>query len=984
MDNIWYHGTPDVRELQEEGGFTQRYIDIDYVDDIDGWRSTQDAMKVARESGNDEEYFKLLEKAGTFRKKAKIRKPVFLTDIYSVAKTYADPQRAFDYQNSVEKVLKVTIKPGKGVTINAPGSRFRFIDIDNVRRGFLEAGVDGDELDLDIDKLNFALGVDSGIRTNDIAALADWLGFDYVDVVGVLDSYHGGKTKSTVRMVMDPNNISIVKDGIDEGLSNFVRRVIRESIILENAGQAEKVLRMNDVPLDDPDYLEFKQKISQNNNIGYLGFIVKLSTNNRFQKVLANDIYDLIIANKNILNKLPKPLMKYDDYGNLRKDLDGSVKLQLINKLSKKLTNEKIKNELVNYVDDVDFINNIEFFLKARSADRKEFMEKTDKYQTAKEFVDEFATFVNELRLGFKYGIVLNKVSSMDDSEIKVLLADESRQMILARILKYSASREIGSKSWCIVGEESQFNDYTKGGNNYQYFLFNFNSDIPANEKMIAFTMDKDNQVTASHDRYDKEFEGPVAYLSKLGIMPKVYEINSRERVKYDLDLLGQVVNRGNYSYDYIDDKYILKAFQNKKWDKKDGKEVIEVEKDKDYWHKLKVVSKKFLKYILNGNNLDILIGKFENYPENVYSHDSAGIAYKNTVNIVQTALHDVDKSIDKNLLVDTMKKVYMSNFEISKDTKWAIMHFLKDNGVDVLKLSQQVKSKTGQDLTNMEFAMLNKQGENLRPNIQNKLAAIRRGEDVNMNIAEINYAIENGFTDIIKKYYQSMLPGFTENQLSYEDMQVYQKLGMLDQVEGVLSQKANIHGDDVLNSIEKSVVDISGRKASIKEVRGLVRRVIRESFIEDISNEAIAYHVSPNEFSEFDSSLVGSRQGAHRKSEKDRGIFFTKDQWSIDWMKDVIARDSVPSYVYKCKLTYNKPYTLNDFYSMINSFRGEGYGENLVKRVGNWNAYDSETEEILKDALGGGYDSIVFGDFIVVFDGSQVEILDVDISEVK
>ena len=383
MDNIWYHGTPDVRELQEDGGFTQRHIDIEYVDDIDGYRSTQDAMRVARESGNDEEYFKLLEKVGSFRKKAKIRKPVFLTDIYSVAKTYADPQRAFDYQNSVEKVLKVTIKPGKGVTINAPGSRFRFIDIDNVRRGFLEAGVDGDELDLDIDKLNFALGVDSGIRTNDIAALADWLGFDYVDVVGVLDSYHGGKTKSTVRMVMDPNNISIVKDGIDEGL-------------------------------------------------------------------------------------------------------------------------------------------------------------------------------------------------------------------------------------------------------------------------------------------------------------------------------------------------------------------------------------------------------------------------------------------------------------------------------------------------------------------------------------------------------------------------------------------------------------------------KGFVRRVIRESFIEDISNEAIAYHVSPNEFSEFDSSLVGSRQGAHRKSEKDRGIFFTKDQWSIDWMKDVIARDNVPSYVYKCKLTYNKPYTLNDFYSMINSFRGEGYGENLVKRVGNWNAYDSETEEILKDALGGGYDSIVFGDFIVVFDGGQVEILDVDVSEAE
>ena len=177
------------------------------------------------------------------------------------------------------------------------------------------------------------------------------------------------------------------------------------------------------------------------------------------------------------------------------------------------------------------------------------------------------------------------------------------------------------------------------------------------------------------------------------------------------------------------------------------------------------------------------------------------------------------------------MKKVYVSNFAINKDTKVAIMRFLKGNGVDILKLSQQNKSKKSQDLTSAEFAMLSKQGENLKPNIQNKLAAIRRGEDVSMNISEINYAIENGFVNTIKKYYQSMLPGFADNQFSYVDLQVYQKLGMLDKAGDVLVKKANIYGDDVLNSIEKSVVDISRRKASIKEVRGLVREVLSERY---------------------------------------------------------------------------------------------------------------------------------------------------------
>lgn len=56
-------------------------------------------------------------------------------------------------------------------------------------------GVDEESLNLIIRKLNFAVGVKSGIKTDDIAAIGDWFGFDYIDVVGVLDSYEGGNTK---------------------------------------------------------------------------------------------------------------------------------------------------------------------------------------------------------------------------------------------------------------------------------------------------------------------------------------------------------------------------------------------------------------------------------------------------------------------------------------------------------------------------------------------------------------------------------------------------------------------------------------------------------------------------------------------------------------------------------------------------------------------------------------------------------------------
>jgi len=215
-DKVWYHGTPDVRELEKEGGFTQRYINVEYVEDLEAWDKIQDEIRDARESGNDEEYFNALDKVKGLRKSAKIRKPIFLTDVYSIARTYADPQRAFDYQNSVEKVLKVNVKNGKGVTINAFGDRFRFISVNKVIRGFVNAGIDEQEIKDVIAKLNFAVGVEKGIKTDNVAAIGDWLGFDYIDVTGVLDSYNGGSTKSTVRMVFDPSDITM---SVNEGNS---------------------------------------------------------------------------------------------------------------------------------------------------------------------------------------------------------------------------------------------------------------------------------------------------------------------------------------------------------------------------------------------------------------------------------------------------------------------------------------------------------------------------------------------------------------------------------------------------------------------------------------------------------------------------------------------------------------------------------------------------------------------------------------------
>lgn len=210
-NDIWYHGTPDVRGLEKEGGFSDRSLTIDYISDLGQYSEIQKKLKIARESGNEDEYWKYLDMVPKLKKKYELRKPIFLTNDVTIARTYADPKRSFDYQNSVEKVVKVSVQPGKVVKIVATGDRFRFIDVSKVKRGFVNAGISEAEFDEVLNKFTFYQKNKKGIKTDTIAVIGEWFGFDYIDVIGVLDAYEGGSKQSTVRMVYDPNSIKIIK-----------------------------------------------------------------------------------------------------------------------------------------------------------------------------------------------------------------------------------------------------------------------------------------------------------------------------------------------------------------------------------------------------------------------------------------------------------------------------------------------------------------------------------------------------------------------------------------------------------------------------------------------------------------------------------------------------------------------------------------------------------------------------------------------------
>lgn len=208
---IWYHGTPDVRELEKEGVFINRNTSIEHITDLRTYNELQDKLLKARENGDDDKYHKLLDMVPKLKDKYTMKKPIFLTNKHNIAKTYADSRRSIDYQNAKEDVLKVNVSGGKALQINAIGDKFRFISVPKVRRGFMDSGVSEEEFNEVLNKFNFHVNLNKGIKTDVVGAMAQYFNFDYVDVIGVLDSYEGGNEKSTVRMVFDPTKLKIVR-----------------------------------------------------------------------------------------------------------------------------------------------------------------------------------------------------------------------------------------------------------------------------------------------------------------------------------------------------------------------------------------------------------------------------------------------------------------------------------------------------------------------------------------------------------------------------------------------------------------------------------------------------------------------------------------------------------------------------------------------------------------------------------------------------
>jgi hypothetical protein len=193
----WYHGTPDKRDLSN--GFIQKYQNVQYISDIKKYEEYKNELK--GKTSNDTDYFDILDKISNLKKYKKIPKATFFTNELTVAKSYADYKRAWDYQNAEPHIYNVSLDLGKSVSIDAKGNKFSNIPMEEILKHFSK--------DLIMTYLP-ELENKTRIKSDEILTLAHEAGYDSVIFNRVIDTYSGSGKVSTVAAVFDANRIKMI------------------------------------------------------------------------------------------------------------------------------------------------------------------------------------------------------------------------------------------------------------------------------------------------------------------------------------------------------------------------------------------------------------------------------------------------------------------------------------------------------------------------------------------------------------------------------------------------------------------------------------------------------------------------------------------------------------------------------------------------------------------------------------------------------
>ena len=260
-----------------------------------------------------------------------------------------------------------------------------------------------------------------------------------------------------------------------------------EAILNENPNQAIKFLK--DKNLDPATNPKGKEIFDVINNItrgdGYTALLTRFHINERKPINELEKLHQYLRLNKVQLNNLPKPVVNYETYRQLRNDIDGledqKVLRRLYNQLSPALKEQA--NELS--VRERQALKELaKKFEILKPEQQRHFMKKVFGYKNIKDFIKNISQYIIEVENQQDYESTKQKITETPGANI--MYDNPEKDILIAHIDSYEASQKLGCTSaWCITRDTARFREYKRGGNSY-FFIWDYNYPVQDPNFFIA------------------------------------------------------------------------------------------------------------------------------------------------------------------------------------------------------------------------------------------------------------------------------------------------------------------------------------------------------------------------------------------------------------------------------------------------------------------------------------------------------------------
>ena len=257
--------------------------------------------------------------------------------------------------------------------------------------------------------------------------------------------------------------------------------------MLENPNQAIKFLKEKNLdPLTTPRGKEILNTITGfTRGDGYTYLLTRFYVNEKMPITDIKKLYEYLKTNKEQVNKLPKPVVTYQTYRELRADMDNLESMRILKKLYNELPAQlKQQQAQLSVVEQQNLKELAGKFNKLTADQQNFFIRKVSGYKDIKIFIENLKNYIYSIENGEDFNSITAKINATDKAHI--IYSNPDQNIIIAHINSFDASKALGcTSSWCITREAQRWREYKKGGNKY-FFIWDFNYPAEDNRYLIG------------------------------------------------------------------------------------------------------------------------------------------------------------------------------------------------------------------------------------------------------------------------------------------------------------------------------------------------------------------------------------------------------------------------------------------------------------------------------------------------------------------